>query len=295
LYNSTVESIIVAFLLAFIFLFVVNFVVRKFRLRGLKEKINDLQCIISENSKKIRRLEIEKQLLERKWSPAFSRFVAIDIETTGLKAASSRIIQIALVLFADGKANGKRVWWIDPGVRIPPNATKVNRITNEQVRGRGSFRDHCTSIQRLAQKYPLVGHNLYFDMELLRQEFLRMGMNISLSPLFCTMTLDWRETNFLPPKERHAPIMGEFYIYSQRHRWKRLGDLADELGVCYSGQLHDAFTDARLAGECFIALAVRDIENIKQRIAAENLAADKLKKELDLMKISARNITGLFW
>src|SRR5699024_7111692 len=47
------------------------------------------------------------------------RFVAVDVETTGLKASSQRIIEVALVRIEDGVETGRFNQLVNPDRRIP--------------------------------------------------------------------------------------------------------------------------------------------------------------------------------
>jgi hypothetical protein len=68
--------------------------------------------------------------IEQEWSLAFDGFCAIDVETTGLASAKCKIIQIAIVTFEGGRVANAWSRYLNPGVKIPVNATKVNNITD---------------------------------------------------------------------------------------------------------------------------------------------------------------------
>jgi len=181
---------------------------------------------------------------------AFGKFCAVDVETTGVKRATSRVLQLALVLFDGGKPVGKRVWLFNPGVPIPPNATKVNRITNEMVVSCRSFKECAEEIRPLLERYPLVAHNLEFDTDMVNEEFDRIGPSLKISYGFCTMRRSAGKPEYREPGERRRP--GE-------PRWMKLKDLANELGVESSSDLHDAYVDATLAGKCFVRMVENSI------------------------------------
>ncbi|NUQ88686.1 MAG: 3'-5' exonuclease, partial [Glycomyces artemisiae] len=51
--------------------------------------------------------------------------LGFDTETTGVSVEQDRIVQAALVT-----GTGSTTWLIDPGVTIPPGATRVHGITD---------------------------------------------------------------------------------------------------------------------------------------------------------------------
>ncbi len=129
------------------------------------------------------------RLREQEWSLAFDSFNAIDIETTGLSRAKSRIIQIAVVSFVAGDASYTWSTYLNPGIPIPENATKVNNITNEMVASAPSFAHIMSDLERRLNSNPLVSHNLKYDTDILMAEFSKQG--VSWFPLYgyCTMRM----------------------------------------------------------------------------------------------------------
>jgi hypothetical protein len=150
-------------------------------------KISKIQDEITRDTMFLDRLTQQyRDCLEEKskaydlYTKSISEFCAIDCETIGLKKAKSRVIQIAVIKFVEGKPNDEKVFFINPGVRIPDSATKVNKITNEMLKGKPSFSDIAQEIKSLLERHPLVGHHLDFDIDMLREEFSRI--NISFDP-----------------------------------------------------------------------------------------------------------------
>ena len=69
------------------------------------------------------------------------KFIAFDLETTGTKPQADRIVEIGAVLFDGDQAAGTYGTLIDPGVPIPADASAVNGITDEMVRGKPRIAD----------------------------------------------------------------------------------------------------------------------------------------------------------
>lgn len=225
--------------------------------------INDLTQLTVSNHALARQLEqakIELAQIQKKWNTAFGRFTSVDVETTGLKAAKSRILQIAVVLFNEQKCVGKRVWFINPGRSIPINATKVNNITNDMIADKPTLSEIATEIQPLLERYPIVGHNIKFDYEQIKEDFNRCGIDIRMKISFCTMTQKFGEAAIEVREKNRAA--------ARRRRWLKLAELASQLNVKTDGRYHDAFVDARVAGECFIRMAAQEVDAASQKVSS---------------------------
>ena len=67
--------------------------------------------------------------------------VVFDIESTGTTPRKDRIIELAAVkLMPDGTEISK-CWLMNPGVKIPPETTKIHGITDEIVKDCPTFAD----------------------------------------------------------------------------------------------------------------------------------------------------------
>lgn len=103
--------------------------------------------------------------------------LGFDTETTGVDVTGDRIVQAALVA-----AGGPSTWLIDPGVPIPPGATRVHGITDAQVRAEGlapetALREVGARIQAaIDAEVPIVAYRAGFDCTLLSYELERHGL-----------------------------------------------------------------------------------------------------------------------
>lgn len=98
------------------------------------------------------------------------KFVAFDLETTGIKPLSDMIVEIGAVLFDGSRAVKTYGTLIDPGRPIPADASAVNGISDDMVKGKpciadvlGDFADFCGDL-------PLVAHNAPFDFKFLLED-----------------------------------------------------------------------------------------------------------------------------
>ena len=101
---------------------------------------------------------------------------ALDLETTGLRANSDRIVQYA---FVGSDCDGGQVRieeLINPQRAIPYDASRIHGIYNRHVASVAEFSVHADNIHQMMKDSVIVGHNVRrFDMDFITAEFLRLG------------------------------------------------------------------------------------------------------------------------
>lgn len=100
-------------------------------------------------------------------------FVAFDTETTGFSPTGDRIVEIGAVKFRGGQIIEEKSWLIHPGRRIPPWATEVHGITNEDVADKPSFKQIYPEFAEFVQGSVLMAHNARFDVSFMAEEIRR--------------------------------------------------------------------------------------------------------------------------
>jgi len=104
-----------------------------------------------------------------------------DLETTGIKVATDRIVEISLVkILPSGKQEvyTKRV---NPGMPIPPRSTEIHGITDEDVKDAPRFEEIAKEVSNFIGNADLAGYNSNkFDIPLLVEEFLRADVDFEL-------------------------------------------------------------------------------------------------------------------
>ncbi len=108
--------------------------------------------------------------------------VFFDLETTGINICKDRIVEISyLKISPNGKEEGK-TRRINPEMPIPPEATAIHGISDEDVKDCPTFREVAKSLASQIEGCDLAGFNSNrFDIPLLAEEFLRVGVNIDLA------------------------------------------------------------------------------------------------------------------
>jgi predicted DnaQ family exonuclease/DinG family helicase len=168
--------------------------------------------------------------------------VSLDLETTGLDPDRDAIIEVGAVKFRGDQVLESWSSLVRPERRIPYRIRRLTGIEQEEADAAPSI---FTVIGRLAsfiKNYPLVGHNVGFDLDFLRRRGLLLP-NVAVDTFELASIL-------VPHASRYS-----------------LPRLADELGVPYS-EGHRAEADAQTARKLFLALLKRaarlDLETIQE-------------------------------
>jgi len=103
--------------------------------------------------------------------------VFMDLETTGLRVGTDRIVELAIIRMAPNGDVLERVRRFNPGIPIPPEATAVHGITDEDVADEPPFALRARSLGELLEPCDLLGFNIRrFDLPMLLAEFRRAGV-----------------------------------------------------------------------------------------------------------------------
>lgn len=108
--------------------------------------------------------------------------VFFDLETTGTSITKDRIVEISyLKVHPNGKEEIKTKR-INPEMPIPKESTAIHGITDEDVKDAPTFKQVAKSLADQIEGCDLAGFNSSrFDIPLLAEEFLRVGLDIDFS------------------------------------------------------------------------------------------------------------------
>ena len=116
------------------------------------------------------------------------KFAVLDTETTGFRAKSDRVIEIAVVLVGpSGAVEGTWDTLINPHRDTGP--THIHGITNADVSDAPHFEDIAGDLIGLLRGRVLVCHNASFDAGFLVEELARAGAGLSLTGRDCLCTM----------------------------------------------------------------------------------------------------------
>lgn len=154
-------------------------------------------------------------------------YAVVDVETSGLRAASDRVLQVAVTqMAADGAVESSWSTLLDPG--CDPGPTHIHGLTRARLRGAPQFPDVAEDIDRRVEGRIVVAHNADFDHRFLAAESRRAGRRLPVEERLCTLALTRRLDLAVP----------DF----------KLGSVADYWGV-QALRAHDAEDDVRVLVE----------------------------------------------
>jgi len=206
------------------------------------------------------------------------RFVAIDLETTGITAASDEIIEVGAVLFEHGAPVDQFQSFLNPGKSLPPFIVQLTGITDRDLVGAPDFNDIHDELLKFIGDAPLVGQNINFDLSFL----VASGGAAYRFP--GKLILDTAETARI--------FWAEYPRFS-------LGNLCHRFGVELTSA-HRAVDDAQATGEVLISmirrLPTRVWADLADQLAALSSTAhhraDRFFESLRLLAVDLPPPTG---
>ncbi|MBS1262556.1 MAG: putative ATP-dependent helicase DinG [Calditrichaeota bacterium] len=170
-----------------------------------------------------------------------NRFVAFDVETTGLDARSGRIIELGAVRFEGGREVARFSELVGIDEELPAFITRLTGISADDLAGKAPFAEHARGLVDFLAEDPVVGQNVQFDLGYLEAELDRIA----------------RDARPLPPPgdvyDTLAVARTFFPVDLSRYG---LGALARQLGVDLS-TAHRAADDAAATGRILVELLAR--------------------------------------
>ena len=113
------------------------------------------------------------------------KYIAFDVETTGLNSYRDRIIQLCAVVFENFKPVKKFSTFINPQMQIPKRASEINNITDDMVSSAPLESEIISDLvsflgDALNGTVPFVAHNATFDMEFLKEMLKRNNISAEI-------------------------------------------------------------------------------------------------------------------
>nr|WP_314900267.1 3'-5' exonuclease [uncultured Deefgea sp.] len=153
--------------------------------------------------------------------------IVLDFETTGLSPAmGARITEVAALRVVNGEVVERFVSLVNCGTRIPREITAITGITQAMVNTAPRVGEVVPALIQFIGKDALAAHNASFDNKFLLAESTGLGLKPQHQHLVCSLLLARR-------------------LMPQRTSYK-LGELARELKIRFSGNAHRAEADAEV-------------------------------------------------
>ena len=91
-------------------------------------------------------------------------YVVLDFETTGLSAATEKIIQIGAIKYTNHEKVAYLNTYVNPQRPISARITQLTGITNKMVEAAPVIENVIGELLKFIGEYPVVAHNASFDM-----------------------------------------------------------------------------------------------------------------------------------
>lgn len=198
-------------------------------------------------------------------------FVALDLETTGARAGTSKITEIGAVRIEGFREVAHFSTLVNPLRPIPPMITRLTGISQDMVADAPRIEEVIPDLIRFLDGAVVVAHNATFDVGFLNYELRRLkGRRLGDGAI-----------DTLPLARALAPGLPNY----------RLHTVAEALGAPVEA-CHRALADAQAAGHVFVTLAGRLQERGVTRLGelrayvspSSRFAMDKLRLTRELPK-----------
>lgn len=174
--------------------------------------------------------------------------LVLDCETTGLDVQRDRIVSIGAVRLYGGRVYPSLSFdsLVNPGVPIPAVSRAIHGISDDMIRDLPGFAGVYVELQPLLTDCVIIGHNVSFDLAMLRREFELAG-------------LPWQAPAFLDTFLLAAML-------DPQSESLELEALAGEYGVDVHGR-HTALGDSLVTAEIYCRMLPRLAERGIQSLA----------------------------
>ena len=98
-----------------------------------------------------------------------TKYVVVDLETTGLKPESEEIIEIGAIKVENGTVKDTMSCLIRCTKKLPDIIVSMTGITDDLLMKGIAVKDAVTQLQNFINGYPMVGHNTNFDIGFLQE------------------------------------------------------------------------------------------------------------------------------
>ncbi len=180
-------------------------------------------------------------------------FVVTDLETTGVSADKSRILEVGAVKVKGGKIVDRFQSLVNPGVIVPRRITQLTGISNAAVIDAPTIGEVLPAYLDFLGDGVFVAHNVPFDARFVAAEAERLGLPAPPNPRLCTLRLARRILTGL--------------------RSKGLGSVANHFGIPINGR-HRAMGDADATAQVLLHflkhLDYQDLRSVDEVLAFQN-------------------------
>ncbi|CAM4050529.1 exonuclease domain-containing protein [Catellicoccus marimammalium] len=183
------------------------------------------------------------------------KYIAFDVETTGLNESVDRIIEIGAIIYENGIPTKRYETLVNAKVEVPQSATNINHITNEMLQNAPQEKECYENLveflgDALNGETIICAHNAKFDMKFLSATLKRLGYDANIS---------------------YIDTLALSRIYVKGLINYKQNTVAEHFNLC-NKNLHRAGSDAEICGNIlWNLLDIINIEYEKRRPTSDEL------------------------
>ena len=204
-------------------------------------------------------------------------YYVLDTETTGFSPKTDEMIEVAAIKVLNGQIADSFETFINPGCRIPKRITDLTGISDADVCDAPDCDTVAVQLSRfLSDSYPIVGHNIRFDLSFIGVAFHRVGIRP-----------EFRYIDTLAFSQRVFPNLINY----------QLDTLISYLRLADHAQMHRAMDDVIVTHSLFLACMKRTSAQesdliVKYRPPAQKPKSNPVAKQAAARKTSSGRITS---
>jgi len=115
-------------------------------------------------------------------------YVIVDLETTGMRADTDKIIEIGAIKVENGQESIYNSF-VNPEVSISERIVEIVGITDEMVKGKDNEEEVTKRFLAWTGDLPMVAHNAKFDASFLEMCYVKYGLGEYKNVLIDTLEL----------------------------------------------------------------------------------------------------------
>lgn len=149
------------------------------------------------------------------------KYIAVDLETTGLSPKHDKIIEIGAIRVEDGIERARFQTLVNPHRKLETDIVELTGISDEMVEGAQDIADILDSFLAFCGDLPLLGHHIIFDYSFLKHAAVNLKRQFERSGID-TLKLCRR----FMPEEQHKGLEAAcgFYGIKREHAHRALED-----------------------------------------------------------------------
>ncbi len=116
-------------------------------------------------------------------------YIGLDLETTGTDPQKDKIIEVGLAKLVDGEITETFHSLVNPGVKLPLKIKRLTGLDDQMLQDAPRITELIPKIVSFIGHYPIIGHNVNFDVSFLLNADSELEKHLHLNVLYDTLDL----------------------------------------------------------------------------------------------------------